>query len=391
MNQQPPSPKPRLSALEVRKTLDGGRVIGAVTKRTYTVRNGRCWLAEKQVPLAEEPDFKENGLLGHDSDRILQRRLVDVIVEGQARVAVPAPTFTVGIEVGASRREIAVFGERRLVLQPHGGVAISPPVPIAEVPLRWEHAYGGVDHTALEKYGDLTMMLAEKLGEKLDPEQTNFAYPRNPHGRGYLIEASEKSVAATLLPNLEAPDDLLTRDNIVRNDPLLWPKAPRPVATTWLPYVHFPRSLMVGLPLAMYADHLIQPSEFAEVSAAVVPPEAVVPGASALQRVNVNSAQSSALGMRWPEVVPEAPVTLTNIHREASSWSFRLPAEAPRLAYRLPRRGAVVLEPRIRCLQITPDEDRVCVLWVGEHRLDEALSNAQLEGAEYGVKWPEQQ
>jgi hypothetical protein len=87
----------RLSSLEVRPRLDGGYVIGVIAKRTYDIRQGRCILAQNQIPLVEEPAMKENGLLEHDSDRLLQRRFVDVVIDGCARSQAPRSTFDVNI------------------------------------------------------------------------------------------------------------------------------------------------------------------------------------------------------------------------------------------------------------------------------------------------------
>lgn len=380
-------PSPRLSSLELRKHFAGGFVIGVVAKRTYQILGGQCVLAGEQTPLVEEPLMSESGLLGHDSDRLLQRQRVDLVIEGHAWSPRPSPAFKVTVQIGEARREIAVFGERRLHLSSSGVLSLSSPEPIEKVALSWEHAYGGVDRTLLAELGDPLMKLAEQLGDSLDPEQTVFAYPRNPHGRGYLIEASPAAVAATQLPNLEDPLQLLSGANVVRSDPELWPSAPRPVSTAWLPYVHFPRSAQTGLPVPGFARDQIDIAYLPEVRERLLRSEALAPFAPVEHRIDIACAQASAPGMRFDEVSPGTPVEIRNAHPQLPIWRWSLPLERPRMAYRLPTQPAVELEPQIRSLFVQPEKDLLCVVWVGEQRVPVPATLEQLNRADYGMKW----
>jgi hypothetical protein len=56
-----PSSTSRLTSLELRKHLDGGLIIGVVSKRTYRIQNGRCALSDEQIPLVEEPVLADDG------------------------------------------------------------------------------------------------------------------------------------------------------------------------------------------------------------------------------------------------------------------------------------------------------------------------------------------
>jgi hypothetical protein len=383
-----PPPTPRLSSLELRKHLDGGFIIGVVAKRTYQIqRNGQCALAAEQIPLVEEPVMAENGLLDHDSDRLLSRELVDVVIDGHARVPQPSPAFRVGVQIGGQRREIAVFGERQLRLSTHGTLTLSSPEPIERVPLRWEFAFGGVDRTLLEELGDPLVKLAEQLGESLDPEQTMFAYPRNPHGRGYLIEASRAAVAATRLPLLEDPLQPLTATNVVRLDPELWPLAPRPMCPAWMPYVHFPRSAQTGLPIPSFDRDRIDLRLLPEVQERQLRVDALAEAAPVERRIDMGCAQAAAPGMRFREVSPGEAVEIQNVHPELPNWQWRLPLERPRMAYRIPHQPAEEMEAKMRSLFIQPEGDLLCVVWVGERRLQSQFTQEQLVRADYGMKW----
>jgi hypothetical protein len=280
-----------------------------------------------------------------------------------------------------------VFGERQLSLSRNGTLTLSSPEPIERVPLRWESAYGGVDRTLLEELGDPLVKLAEQLGEALDPEQTMFAYPRNPHGRGYLIEPSPSAVAATRLPLLEDPRQLLTATSVARLDPELWPLAPRPMCPAWLPYVHFPRSAQSGLPIPSFDRDRIDWRSLSEVQERLLRTEALTPGAPIEKRIDIGCAQAAAPGMRFGEVTPGAAVQIQNVHPELPTWQWRLPLERPRVAYRIPQQPAEEMEAKIRSLFIQPEKDLVCVVWVGERHLQAPFTKEQLVRAEFGMKW----
>jgi hypothetical protein len=214
-----------------------------------------------------------------------------------------------------------------------------------------------------------------------------FAYPRNPHGCGYMIEASAAAVAATQLPNLEDPLQLLNSANLVRVDPDYWPLAPRPTSAAWLPYVHFPRSAQTGLPVASFSREHVPLNAFPEVGEGLLRVEALMSGTPTAQRINVACAQASAPNLRFPEVVPGSVIEIRNVHPAQPIWRWQLPLEWPRMAYRVPKQTTVELGAKIRTLFVQPDKDLVCVVWVGEHSVDQPVTIAQLQRADFGMRW----
>jgi hypothetical protein len=377
-----------VSAAVVRQRKDGGWLFGVVGKRTYQVDRGRCRVAAEQLPLVEEPAADgETGQLLRDSDLIITRATADLIVLGHAHTARPQPSFTVGLRVGDFHREIKVFGDRQLQRHATGGLSFSAPAPVQKVALGWEQAYGGIDLVGLNEIGDPFLDLSRETETPLGPHQSLFAYPRNPFGRGYLIEPSPAAIEACRLPNLEYAWSPVTPENIVRHHYVTWPQAPLPAATGWLGYGMFPRSSHLGLPPPLYDDGTILPEHFYEVQTRLLAPVALDPEAGLPARLDVaGMSQGSAMTMRGP-VRPGAAVLLTNAHPLQSSWAFTLPGETPRLAYRLPGQRAEELGAEIRCLIIEPDEDRVTVLWSGTRPLDQPLSPNQKEAVEHGVIW----
>lgn len=379
-------PGPRTSAVLAGLHRDGGFVFGVVAKRTYLVAGGKCHEAPEQVPLVEEPRLAaDEGMLEHDTDLVLQREQADIVVQGHA-YSPGSGSFTSRIKVGGFTRELAVFGDRRLE-RTSRGLRFTSPAPCDRIPLSWESAYGGVDHVALREHGDPMAELVKEAGLLADPRFGLYGYPRNPMGKGYLLEPTAEAIDACRLPNLEEPRQLLRPDTIVRGHFMRWPTGPLVAATGWLSHNFFPRTVQLSLPPAPYNDEEVGPRDFIEVRAGLVRPESVLHQTPVQERLDHRAVQSSAVGMRAEDIPPKAKVELIHLHPRESRWRFRLPCQSPRMAYRLHGEPPAELEPRIRTVLLEPDRDRVTLVWVGEQRLNFPLTPEQLSDLRHGVVW----
>jgi hypothetical protein len=379
----------RFSAAVIRQRQEGGWLLGVVGKRTYTVVRGRCHVAPSQPALVEDPDVdQESGRLRHDSDLIINRLATDIILNGTARAPTQTNIFTVTLRIGDFVREISVSGERHLQQRSDGRLTFTKPEPVDQVPLTWDEAYGGVDLVGLAEIGDPFVAIAAKTDTPIGPTQSLFAYPRNPYGKGYLIEASPAAIEACRLPRLEYPSSRVTPENIVRTHFVTWPRAPIPVGAEWLAYSMFPRTAQLGMPVALYDEAAFPPEQFPEVKTGVLRADSLDSEAPIGKRIDVAAlAQGSAVGMR-AGVEPASKVDLTNVHPEQSLWSFQLPSEVPRMAYRLPGQKAAEMAPRIHRLSLDPDRNSVTLLWVATLPLEEPLTPKQTESIEHAVIWP---
>ena len=63
-----------------------------------------------------------------------------------------------------------------------------------------------------------------------------FRYPRNPAGRGYLVELDPAASDEFLLPQLEDPSDLVTPERLLCDWIESWHRMPLPQATGWVNY-----------------------------------------------------------------------------------------------------------------------------------------------------------
>jgi hypothetical protein len=91
--------------------------------------------------------------------------------------------------------------------------------------------------------------------------------------------------------------------------------------------------------------------------------------------------------MRVAEIAPGADVELVNCHPQFEKWTFALSREVPTLALQMPGERPRLVEPKIRTLLIEPESNRICVVWVGEHREPIPVGPGKRAQITFGVKW----
>jgi len=363
--------------------------IGVVAKRTYTVVGNTVTEAPKQIPLAEAPALAEDGLtLAHDLDVVLRKPLTDVVVLGHAYPHDGSRRGRAVVRLDKRKRTIRVFGERRLERSTDGlSLVFSPPERFEKVPLGWASAYGGYDAAALEAHGDPTVDLRKQAGASTAPQFGLYAYPRNPAGKGYLVEVTPRALELCRLPQLEDPRHRLAPDALVAGNSLAWPAGPPPASTAFLPHAFFPRMTLLGIPAPLYDFARFPASSFVEVDAGLINGASLAEDAHVATLFDLRGLQSSAPGLRWKTVAPKVEIELRGVHPRVGSWTFRLDVRAPSMYVRIGTEKPAALVPVIKTLVMEPDEDRVSVLWVGEAPLDRPFAPADLENMQHAVKW----
>lgn len=383
------APAPAVSAIRIGADPGGRWRIGVIGKRTWVVDRGRCVLAPEQVPLVTEPLYdQDRAVLLHDADVMLNRQGADIVVEGHAYPPGGRTPFEFGIQIGAHLRLARGFGPRRVTQGSGGRLRFSDPEPIERIPLDWESAYGGVDLEARADIGDPLEELRAEAGVPPDPRFGLFAYPRNPVGRGYVIEPTSNAFEACQLPLIEDARVPLNPDNLVRGDFVRWPYGPPVAGFGWLSHGYFPRSALLGAPPLVYDGEHIPPGAFHEVATGELPPAFVRPDRPLAERFSVAAAQTAAIGLRAREVRPGDTVIAHGIHRQNARWSFPIPREAPRMAYRFGGDRPVQMPPpRIRTVYLQPDHDRLTLVWTAEMPLDVAPGPKWAATLQHVVLW----
>ncbi len=189
-------------------------------KGTFAVRpDGEGVLAEQQEPLVySDQHYGDPGetSIRYECDFARFKPRTDVVVNGQAY----SPTgnavreLTVTLEIGTSKKQTKVFGNRRWE---RGllGFRPSSPEPFREMPLVFERAFGGSDHSA-------------------DQPKYQGTDLRNPVGVGFHKNRASEAIEGTPLPNLEDPLHLISE----------WSDRPPPVGfgfigRNWHPRVKY--------------------------------------------------------------------------------------------------------------------------------------------------------
>lgn len=164
-------------------------------KGTFDIKpNGGLMLADEQLePLLLPEYYGEDGTssLRYDADLVSSKPTTDLILNATAYAPKrrPSKSFKVSIRVGPIYKVIRVVGHRRWK---RGLLGLKPTVikPVTDLPIIYEHAYGGYDQT------------------DPDPKKQRMD-TRNPVGCGVVARASHREGRS--LPNFEYPKGSLEK------------------------------------------------------------------------------------------------------------------------------------------------------------------------------------
>jgi hypothetical protein len=213
----------------------------ALFKLTYAIVKGRCSRTAAEPLLHDWRDPKvERPLLG-GSDFWLTKPRTDLVIQGAAYAPGGQPTtrMRVGVVLGQITKEISVCGPRSIAWVA-GRPVLAEPQLFTSIPMAWTEAYGGIDWR-VPVPGAATMSDNEKLAAAIRTKLDHPGmYPRNPFGRGYLVEPGE--VPKMLAPSLEDPADLLTAERLIIRDPQQWWRQPIPWCLDWTHLAMYPRA-----------------------------------------------------------------------------------------------------------------------------------------------------
>lgn len=167
-------------------TLDrAGRDVAVVVARlAYAVTpGGRATVAFRPVRFGESRDG--HGGLKFPADLVDEKPGTDVALVGTAFPprGKPVDKTLAWVQAGQLRKVVTVYGPRRFVAD-WSGVVPGPPGTLEPTPLRFDHCWGGHEHTSAAHESD----------------------PFNPVGRGFATDP--KTLVGKLAPALEPVDDL---------------------------------------------------------------------------------------------------------------------------------------------------------------------------------------
>ncbi len=287
-----------------------------VVKGTFDVRdNGDTRPSEVQEPLilADVPfGAPESSCIKYECEFSLHKPRADLIVNGKAIApgGKPAKDVMVALEIGVVRKEARVFGDRHW----QKGIlsfSATEPVPFLEMPLRFERAFGGSDHShESPKYHGTEI--------------------RNTMGVGFRKNSDGATIEGTLLPNLEHPKKLMQN----------WSDTPPPVGFGVVSRNWQPRSKFAGTYDQRWLDDRFPflPEDFDDHYFQSAPADqqmAYFEGGEVVRCGNMTASGTFQVN------VPRVKVSIT----------FRF------------RDRDVIMSPKLDTLIVEPDRQRVLALW----------------------------
>lgn len=207
---------PVLTQTCVHSNAEGREFCVLVAKATFDILpNGTTRLADEQLPFVfadEHHDAPGLSSLKYESEFAPWKPRADVLLVGEA--CAPAgqrvQSMLVGLVAGQVRKAIRVTGNR-VWKRGIARITSTQPEPFIRMPLLYERAFGGSDHT------------------HNNPAQ-HATYEENPVGVGFHKNANAAVLDGTPLPNLEDP-----RTPVDSPRGLYTPKAYTPVGRSWMP------------------------------------------------------------------------------------------------------------------------------------------------------------
>lgn len=349
----------------------GARVVSVVAAMRYLVaRNGACSDAGPPIVATELTYYDDDAAQGRLQPRVLRRDIdayawrgfTDIVVQGTARSERARSALLVTLECASVQLALAVrvSGDRWIERGP-GGLRFSEPQPFTAMPMRFDRAYGGFDRLAEARHGNpkLREFMTTQFGPESAQRSSRFAYPRNPAGKGYVIDAD--SAVGTPLPNLEFPNDALTPERLLA--PVdAWARRPYPAAFDWFSHAWFPRIGMLGIVPPTQDDEPPQP----ETGLGLLAPD--IRKIPRLKRVRHELAQGSHPFLWRHRLKGDEQIQVTAMSTDGRDFQVTLPAHRPHIFIKQPSEPEEAAPAVLDAVFIETDLDRVTLVWRGSLR-----------------------
>lgn len=324
-------------------------IFSVLVKRTYDILpEQKAIRAKETFPLVQEDRYYEHGdpewaTVKYETDLVPFKLQTDVVVIGKAFA--PSGEVVTALEaavaVGSHQKKVRVTGDRysyhRSWLRQPG---FTDPVPFKAKAIRYENAYGGND-------------------EKSDPK-IPFSYPRNPLGKGVVLKGTRERLEGLALPNIEAPDDLLTPERLVLGKPERWNEQPLPAGFGWYQRTWYPRSSFVGsMPSFLDIDTVMR-----EETLGLVPEGQVALSRQfKLPSFDTRFNNGASIGLVVPYLKGDEPVRLIQLTPDGT-LTFSLPGDPPNISLDIGL-GETALDAILHTVCIRLKEAQVDLVWRG--------------------------
>jgi len=287
-----------------------------------------------------------------------EKPYVDFVVLGAATPpgGKPVTRMNVRAAIGDAEKHLAVFGPRRITWDDNDRIQIGRPEPFESIPLTLPHAYGGIDPRVPNDRGD------DLLSRILQVVDHPGLYPRNPFGRGYLVDPRPVEDAVLEMPNLEDPSDLLNAERLVVRDPRLWWRQPLPWALDFVHPVTFPRYIYFHEDTdAWYPSP--EDDSLPEVQRGFLPPRFRSELRFPYSTAHPLYGQEASYGLALRTIAGNETATLKGMDAEFPTIGFRLDGACNHV-FDLKLDGQLQrVEPKLNSIAVSVADRRVCLVF----------------------------
>ena len=325
---------------------EGEYILSVLVKRTFDIVPGdACVRAAEDLPLNAGDEFWDhpmNSSVKYESDFIPFKPRTDIVLNGFAHAPAGRATSscTVALQVGGTRKELLVLGDRVARYAGGGAPVFTDPEPFTTMPVVYERAYGGID-----VYSDIRLP---------------YPYPRNLVGSGFVVKNSPRSLERATLPNIEPPDALITPETLCVHEYAQWTTRPMPAGFGWFPKTWMPRASLAGvLPCDRATEQELRRA-YAELLKGEEKAAYLKHG---FRDMDFHFFNGASPGCAFARVDPGESIVTENMAPEGA-LGFRLPDATPRIGLDI---GEGVQEPPValHTVMIRLEDRQVDMVWRG--------------------------
>ena len=375
-------------------TPDKKNIVSVIAKVQYNVdKNGQCHLISVQSELNEELEYYDNikykgriqpSLLKKDLDVYPFKDKTDLVVQGTIRTQKPQKNLEIKLSCKGTKfhfdHVVSVTGNR-FIDKSFSNPIISEPEIFTEIPMRYDNAYGGTDERAESLNTDLKELelIRSVVGEEEDKEISEYSYPRNPSGKGYLV--APEGLIGTSLPNLEFPKERLNIDNMIL--PLnKWHLRPYPACFDWFPHAWFPRVAFFG----DYPDTHDDRTPQKEFELGILDENfAKIP---LIERPKYGFSQGAHPFLWRFRLDGNELITINKMAKDGNDFIVCLPNHIPKIKLSISSKMFKKLKPVLDYVFIETEKNQISLLWRASLIFKKKiLTNDILQNCSYKIKW----
>lgn len=365
--------------------------LALVMKLTFSITaKGDCVPAQTQQPIIVDPvDYEAAeppavSPPSWDSDLMAFKAGTDVVIQGHAySYGRPAQSVDAELKLTDVSRTVRVHGERMLEWR-SGNPLFTPAEPFDLVPLRYDRAYGGYDRKYITKVTDLFMREAIKARPEMQiATATESHYPRNPAGRGFLVEMKRESAEGLLIPNLEFPFDPVTPERLAIGNPGNWMSAPLPATFDWISPAWFPRVAYLGLT----PEHIVPADGIREISLGWALPSLMRLKSILNGGWHPTFQHGASPGLVLRRLQPGTQMLIKNMFPSHPERKLQLSSRVPQVEIAITESNKLAAASYLNAVIVQPDQDQVIEVWSARVKVTRPYAQNELDNMNWKIGW----